>query len=117
VLGALAYAARAAGWAVVSEPWLYVAIAPLGGFGYALFYVGTVTYVSRAVPSTVQATAQGIFSGTAFSLGTILGSVIGGQLAARLTIAGMFGVAAAATVVAGLVVLWATEARKTAPRG
>ena len=117
VLGALAYAARAAGWALVSEPWLYVAIAPLGGFGYALFYVGTVTYVSRAVPSTVQATAQGIFSGTAFSLGTILGSVVGGQLAAMLSIAGMFGVAAAATVVAGLVVLWATEARKTAVRG
>lgn len=116
VLGAVAYAVRAAAWAVVSEPSLYVLIAPLGGFGYALFYVGTVTYVSRAVPASVQATAQGIFTGTAFSLGTILGSVIGGQLAAFLSIAGMFGVAAAATLVAALVVLVATEARKTVLR-
>ena len=95
VLGGLAFAARAGLWALTSEPLLFVAIAPLGGIGYALFYVGTVTYVSRAVPPSVQATAQGLFSGTAFSIGTILGAVIGGQIAAALTIPGMFAVSAA----------------------
>ena len=116
ILGAVAFAARAAGWAVASDPWLFVAIAPLGGVGYALFYVGTVTYVARAVPPSVQATAQGIFTGTAFAMGAILGSVLGGQIAAALTIPGMFGVSAVATVVGALVVLQATEMRKTALR-
>lgn len=116
VIGALVFAARTVGWALVSDPLLFVLIAPLGGVAYGLFYVGTVTYVSRAVPADVQATAQGIFTGTAFSMGTILGSVVGGQLASLLTIPGMFGVAAVATL-AGAGTIWrATEARKTAIR-
>jgi PPP family 3-phenylpropionic acid transporter len=117
VLGAVAFAARAAGWAIVSDPWLYVAIAPLGGVGYALFYVGTVTYVSRAVPPSVQATAQGVFSGTAFAMGAILGSVLGGQVAAALTIPGMFGVAAGTTLVGALIVARATWLRRTVLAG
>lgn len=117
VLGALAFAVRAALWAVVSDPLLYVAIAPLGGVGFGLFYVGTVTYVSRAVPPSVQATAQGVFSGTAFAIGSIVGSVVGGALAQAITIPGMFAVAAGATVASALIVWWATEARKTARAG
>lgn len=116
VLGGLAFALRAALWALTSDPLLFVAIAPLGGIGFALFYVGTVTYVSRAVAPTIQATAQGLFSGTAFSVGTILGSVAGGQLAAALTIPGMFLVSAVGTAAGAAIVLWATEARKTAVR-
>jgi PPP family 3-phenylpropionic acid transporter len=114
VLGGLAFALRAVGWALTRDPLLFVAIAPLGGIGFALFYVGTVTYVSRAVPPSVQATAQGLFSGTAFSIGTILGSIIGGQLAAALTIPGMFMVSAVGTALGAGIVLWATEARKRA---
>jgi MFS transporter, PPP family, 3-phenylpropionic acid transporter len=116
VLGGLAFAVRAGLWALTSDPLLFVVIAPLGGIGFALFYVGTVTYVSRAVPPSVQATAQGLFSGTAFSIGSILGAVVGGQLAAALTIPGMFAVSAVVTAVGAAIVLWATEARKTAHR-
>jgi PPP family 3-phenylpropionic acid transporter len=112
VLGAVAFAARAAGWALVSDPWLYVALAPLGGVAFALFYVGTVTYVAQAVPPSVQATAQGVFSGTAFAMGGILGSVLGGQIAAALTIQGMFGVAAVATLGGAFIVARATASRR-----
>ena len=117
VLGGLAFAARAGLWALTSDPLLFVAIAPLGGIGFALFYVGTVTYVSRAVPPSVQATAQGLFSGTAFSIGSILGAILGGQVAAAITIPGLFAVSAAVTAAGAGIVLWATEARKTARRG
>jgi PPP family 3-phenylpropionic acid transporter len=112
VVGAVAFAVRAAIWAAVSDPWLYVATAPLGGVGFAFFYVGTVTYVSRAVPASVQATAQGIFSGTAFSLGSILGAVVGGQLAGPLTIPGLFAVSAGATLAGAAIVLRATVTRR-----
>jgi len=114
VLGALAFALRSAIWATVADPWLFVASAPLSGVGYAFFFVGTVTYVSRAVLPSVQATAQGLFSGTAFSIGSIVGGVVGGQLAAILTIPGLFAVAAATTAVGAVVVFWATELRKSA---
>ncbi len=114
VLGGLAFAVRAVGWALTPDPLLFVAIAPLGGVGYALFYVGTVTYVSGAVAPSIQATAQGLFSGTAFSIGTIAGSIIGGQLASALTIPGMFMVSAVATAAGAGIVLWATEARRMA---
>ena len=70
----------------------------------------------RFARGPVQATAQGLFSGTAFSIGAILGSVVGGQLAAALTIPGMFAVSAAGTAAGAAIVLWATEARKTARR-
>jgi PPP family 3-phenylpropionic acid transporter len=113
VVGAVAFAVRAAIWAAVSDPWLYVATAPLGGVGFAFFYVGTVTYVSRAVPASVQATAQGIFSGTAFSLGSILGAVVGGQLAGPLTIPGLFAVSAGATLAGAAIVLRATVTRRS----
>ncbi len=112
VLGGVAFAVRTALWAATSDPLLFVLIAPLGGIGYALFYVGTVTYISRAAPSSVHGTAQGLFSGTALSIGTILGSVFGGLLAAALTIPGMFAVAAIGTALGTGIVLWATEARK-----
>jgi PPP family 3-phenylpropionic acid transporter len=116
VLGALAFAARAAGWAVAAEPWQFVAISPLGGVAFALFYVGTVTYIARAVPRSIQATAQGIFTGTSFALGGILGSALGGQMAAALSIPGMFGVAAVATVAGAIIVARAASLRKTANR-
>jgi MFS transporter, PPP family, 3-phenylpropionic acid transporter len=117
VVGALAFALRSAIWASVADPWLFVATAPLSGVGYAFFFVGTVTYVSRAVPSSVQATAQGLFSGTAFSVGQIIGGVVGGQLAAILTIPGLFGAAAATTAVGAGIVFWATELRKSTEPG
>jgi PPP family 3-phenylpropionic acid transporter len=116
-LGAVAFALRSGAWAVIGDPWLFVLTAPLGGIGYAFFYVGTVTYISRAVPASVQATAQGIFSGTAFSLGTILGSLLAGQLVAALTIPGLYAAAAVATGVAAFIVLQATELRKSILRG
>jgi MFS family permease len=66
-----------------------------------------VTYIGRAVPVGIQGTAQGLFSGTAFSLGTICGGAIGGQLAGVLTIRGLFAVAAVGTAIAAALIWWA----------
>ncbi len=110
VLGAAAFALRAAGWALASGPLLLLLAAPLGGVGFALFYVGTVGYVARVVPREVQATAQGLFSGTAYSVGVILGSLLAGAGAGILTIPGLFGVAAVGTAV-GTLVVWYAIAR------
>jgi len=104
VVGAIATALRAAGFALAPTVPLTLAVAPLGGVGYAFFYVGTVTFVSRSAPARLQATAQGIFSGTAFSVGTILGSTVGGQLAGLLGLRGLFGVCAIGGALAAVVI-------------
>jgi MFS family permease len=81
VLGAFAFAVarRRGGWRLI--PMTVVLVSPLGGIGFALFYVGVVSVVSAAVPAEAQATAQGLYSGMTFSLGTVVGSALGGFLA------------------------------------
>jgi PPP family 3-phenylpropionic acid transporter len=113
VVGALAFAARGAAFALAGQPAVLVAVAPLGGVGFAFFYVGTVTYVARTAPREIAATAQGIFSGTAFSLGSILGAVIAGQLAGVLTLPALFATSALGTLVAAGVVRWSIGRRLT----
>ena len=116
VVGVVASAMRAAGFALAPNVPLTLAVAPLGGVGYALFYVGTVTFVSRNAPARLQATAQGIFSGTAFSVGTILGSTIGGQLAGLLGLRGLFGVCAVGAALAAVVIaIGLSTSNATAP--
>ena len=109
VIAVAAFALRSAAWSVAGDPLLIVALAPLGGVGFGLFYVGTVGYIARTVPPDVQATAQGLFSGTSFSTGSILGALLGGQLAGTLGIPAMFAVASVTTALAGLLVWWAIE--------
>jgi len=115
VIGSLAFAARTALVALAPTPLLVVAAAPIGGVGFAFFYVGTVSYVARAAPPSVRATAQGMFSGTAFNVGTIFGAVLAGQIGAALTLRGLFVVAAVGTILAALVVWRAVvSGRRTA---
>jgi MFS family permease len=109
VVGAVATGIRAAGFAIMPNVPLTLAFAPLGGVGFAFFYVGTVTYVSRLAPSRLQATAQGLVTGTAFSVGTIVGSTLGGQLAGALGLRGLFGVCAIGSAIAAVVVALAVS--------
>jgi len=119
VLGAMAFALRSALWAVAPTPLVALLVAPLGGIGFALFYVGIVTVVAKSVPAEVQATAQGLYSGMTFSLGSVVGAVLGGAAAPLLGLPGMFGAAAVAGVVGAVVVAWAVStaaaARKAQP--
>jgi PPP family 3-phenylpropionic acid transporter len=104
VVGVVAFAARAAGFALSPSVPLVLLAVPLGGVGFAFFYVGTVTYVARSAPPRLQATAQGIYSGTAFSVGTIIGSTIGGQLGAALGLRTLFGLCAVGAALAAVVI-------------
>jgi PPP family 3-phenylpropionic acid transporter len=110
ILGAIAFGLRAAAVALVTSPWAVVAVSPLGGIGFAFFYVGTVTWVAGAVTRRVQATAQGVFTGTAVSIGAIGGSIIGGLIGGAFSLPTLFGLAAAGHVV-GVGVVWGAIGR------
>lgn len=115
VTAALAYVVRSTTFALTNDPVVLVALTPLSGIGFALFQVGVVTYVARSAPPGVRATAQALFSGTAFSLGNIAGSTFGGQLAGMLGLARLFGVAALGALIAAIVIWWAIVPTRQQP--
>jgi PPP family 3-phenylpropionic acid transporter len=104
VVGAVAFALRALLWGIAPSPIAALVVSPLGGVGFALFYVGMVTFVSRSVPAEAQATAQGVYSGMTFSLGTVIGAALAGAAAPVLGLPGLFMAAGVATLLGTLVV-------------
>lgn len=107
VVGAALFALRAVLSALATEPWHLIAISPVEGVGYGLFFVGAVDYVARRAPHGLAATAQGLFSATN-GLSAILGSAAGGAIAAATSLQGLFalcGVIGVAGTVAVVLVL------------
>jgi len=114
VFGAFAFAARAVISAVFDVPAALVLASLFGGIGFSFFYVGTVSWVAGSVGRRVQATAQGIFSGTAQAIGAIGGSVVGGAIGAAAGLPALFGIAAAGYVV-GALLSWLAIGRGSWP--
>ena len=110
IIGAIAFGLRAAAVAIVTSPLAIVAASPLSGIGFAFFYVGTVTWVAGAVPRRVQATAQGVFTGTAVSIGAIGGSVVAGLIGGAFSLPILFGLAAVGHVI-GVILVWRAVGR------
>jgi PPP family 3-phenylpropionic acid transporter len=117
VVGAAAFGLRAALWGLAPSPIVALLVSPLGGVAFAFFYVGIVTFVAGAIPAEAQATAQGVYSGMTFSLGSVVGAVLAGALAPILGLPGLFLAAAAATFVGTVVVARgvAVAGRRTVP--
>ncbi len=108
ILGAALFAVRAAIAAVATDPLLLVAISPIEGIAFGLFYVGGVTFVAERAPAGLAATAQGVFTAAA-GLAAIVGSAAGGVVAGALEIEGLFAVSAAASTLAAVVIALAVR--------
>jgi len=111
VVGAFSFAIRALIVAIVDQPVAIVLASAFGGVGFSFFYVGTVTWVAGSVGRGVQATAQGIFTGTSNSIGAIGGSVVGGAIGAAFGLRALFAIAAVGYA-AGAVLTWVAIARR-----
>jgi PPP family 3-phenylpropionic acid transporter len=111
VVGAFSFAIRALIVAIVDQPVAIVLASAFGGVGFSFFYVGTVTWVAGSVGRGVQATAQGIFTGTSNSIGAIGGSVVGGAIGAVFGLRALFAIAAVGYA-AGAVLTWVAIARR-----
>ncbi len=120
--GATVLAVRNLGWAVAGSDLATVGVALLSGVGYALFLVGVTTWLADRVAVSLRATAQALFLGTAYAIGTIGGSLGAGWLAGAAGLDAMF-YAVAAVALAGAGVTWLavgrpalSRARGAAPR-
>ena len=112
VAGSAIFAARNFLAAIAPSGTMLVAIAPLEGAAFGLFFVGGVGFVAARAPAGLAGTAQGIFSATT-GLAAILGTGAAGLVASALTIPGLFAVAGVVGVVATIVV--ADAVRGTVP--
>jgi len=112
LLGATAFACRAALAAASPGPIWLVAIAPLEGLAFGLLFPGSVGFMAARAPKELAATAQGVFSAT-LGLGAITGSAFGGVIAGMTSIPALFAVAAAGGI--GGAVLLAFAARPPTP--
>lgn len=110
VVGAAAFAIRAAAAAVATDPVALVLIAPVEGVGFAFFFVGGVTFVAHRAPANLAATAQGVYTAVS-GLAAIVGAGLGGLVAGAAGIPAMFATCAAAGIAATLVVAFAAIAR------
>jgi MFS transporter, PPP family, 3-phenylpropionic acid transporter len=104
VAGAIFIAARSVVAALATSPEILLGASVLSGVGFALFFVGGVTYVSEHVPRELAATAQGIFQGVGNSFSNVVAAAAGGSIAAFAGIHGLFAAAAGLGVV-GTVIL------------
>ena len=111
VIGLGVFALRAALWAVAASPLVFILVAALGGLGFALVIVGTTAYVASRVPSSLQATAQALFSSTTYSIGAILGAIVAGQVAQAGGLGAVYPVAAAGSAL-GAALVWVAIARR-----
>jgi PPP family 3-phenylpropionic acid transporter len=115
VAGSALIAARSAVAALAPDATTLLAASIFGGIGFALFFIGGVTYVSQHVPPELAATAQGIFQGVGNSLAQVAAAAAGGVVAAAFGVSGLFVVATgigivAATIIASAVRRGATQA-------
>jgi len=110
VLGGAVLILRNLGWAAAGSGTATVGVALLSGVGFSLLLVGTTTWLADRVPPELRATAQALFLGTAFAIGTIGGSLGAGWLAGVAGLDAMF-LAMTAVAAAGASVTWAAVGR------
>jgi MFS family permease len=116
VIGASIFVVRAVMAAWTTEPWVLVAMAAVGGVGYACFLIGGITYVSRHAPPELAATAQSLFSGTANGLGNVVAGYSGGVIAGLAGLPGLF-TASAITGVAATGILYLAVRERSGEAG
>ena len=67
-------------YSIVSSPLWVLAIQPLHGIAFAGLLTASVTFVNRAAPAGMGATAQGILASVTWGFGAAIGSLGGGAL-------------------------------------
>jgi len=115
IAGVVFIAARAVVAALATGPEVLLAASVFGGVGFALFFVGGVTYVSSRVPRELAATAQGIFQGLGSSLSQVTAALAGGTIAAAFSIQGLFAVSVVLGVIGASII--AAAVRPKVERG
>ncbi|HEY7935586.1 MAG TPA: MFS transporter [Candidatus Limnocylindrales bacterium] len=91
-----------ASWAFLPSPDAINATRVLTGLCYGSFTAARVLLVARLLPSSLQATGQGLVQAATMGIGTVLGTAIGGVAYGGFGAASFFLGAAAAAIIGGV---------------
>lgn len=105
------YAIRALAYTLIAVPWMALLIQLLHGPTFSLMWIAGVAYADAIAPAGLKATAQGLFSGVIFGVGSAVGSMLGGVVYEQSGLVNLFRLAALIALVGGGLML-IVEGRK-----
>ena len=97
-------------YSLATQAWMVLLIQLSHGLTYAAIYTAGVHYADQVAPPGMQATSQGMFSGTLMGFGAAAGAFLGGILMDRFTPGGMYAITGVLVLV-GLVLFLLIERR------
>lgn len=83
-LAALVFSVRWALFFTIVNPWLTVPIQLLNGLSFGLFFLSSVSYLTKLVPDRLRSSGQGLLSSFLGGLAGIAGATIGGAIMSSL---------------------------------
>jgi len=92
VIAMTAISLRLICYSLATQPWIVLLIQLSHGLTYAAIYTAGVHYADQVAPPGLQATTQGMFSGTLMGFGSAAGALLGGVLLDRFSAGGMFAI-------------------------
>lgn len=95
------YAIRALAYTLIAAPWMALLIQLLHGPTFSLMWISGVTYADSIAPAGLKATAQGLFSGVLYGVGSAIGSMLGGVVYEQSGLVNLFRLAALIALVSG----------------
>jgi PPP family 3-phenylpropionic acid transporter len=105
VIGMIGFAITFAGMALAATPLQFLAVLPLNGISYGIFWVAIVGYASESAPSGLSATSQGVAAAIQSGIGGGIGALAAGYLWDGLGGSAVFVMAATALALAA-VIFW-----------
>ncbi len=100
LVGSAVYLLRFILYSVITSPQVVVYVQALHGLSYATYFVGGVVYTNQRAPEGLSATAQALFSGTAYGVGMVAGALAGGYIYDWIGMASLFRICAVGAAVA-----------------
>lgn len=103
LVGFVGFVITFAGMALATTPLLFLAVLPLNGISYGIFWVAVVGYASESAPAGLTATSQGLVGAIQGGIGWGIGALISGYLWDAAGGSAVFSMSACAVVMAAIV--------------
>ncbi len=95
-------------YSLTTQPWVVLVIQLVHGLTFAAIFTAGVHFAGLVAPPGMQATTQGMFSGTLMGFGSAAGGLLGGLLLDRFSPGGMYAITGT-LVLAGLIAFLVVE--------
>ncbi|MCE5328425.1 MAG: MFS transporter [Planctomycetaceae bacterium] len=107
-------AVRLWGFGSATAAWQIIPLQLLHSLSFGAFFTASVAYISRLVAPEMKSSAQSMFAGIAYGMGSLIGGALGGALVHALGYAGLYYTFAGVAVLGVIVLLFVPKAPQAA---